>query len=57
MHRAWYGNGKEVQFEDIEVIGLAEDDKYLRRLYGNYMELPSKENQIGKHNVAIKIGD
>lgn len=52
--REWYGEGKKVQFEDIEVIGVAEDDKYLTQLYGDYMSLPPKEKQIGKHNVAIK---
>lgn len=57
MPRAWYGNGKKVQFEDIEVIGVSEDDKYLRQLYGDYMKLPPKEKQIGKHNAVIKIDD
>ena len=35
--REWYGVGTKYQFEDTEVFGLSEADKYLSQLYGDYM--------------------
>jgi len=42
----WYGNDKRYEFEDTSFIGLEYYDKYLTRLYGDYMKLPPKEGRI-----------
>jgi len=43
---AWYGNGVRYQFEETSFVGLQDYDKYLTRMYGDYMELPPKEKQV-----------
>lgn len=53
MPKEWYGAGKYYTFEDINVRGVLEADKYLSKLYGDYMKLPSQDKQTGKHNAAI----
>ncbi len=35
--KEWYGAGIKYPFEDTEVFGLSEADKYLTQLYGDYM--------------------
>lgn len=52
--KEWYGEGKKYQFEDIEVNGLCEADKYLTQLYGNYMT-PPKGILLGRHNVTQEL--
>ena len=44
--KTWYGVGTRYLFEDTSFIGLTEYDKYLTRLYGDYMSLPPKEQQV-----------
>ena len=46
---SWYGNGKKYEFGDISLVGLEESDKYLNKLYGNYMQLPSVEDRTYNH--------
>lgn len=36
-------------FENETFVGLKEYDKYLTRLYGNYMQLPPEEKRISHH--------
>lgn len=36
----WYGEGKRYAFEDTSFVGIMEYDKYLTRMYGDYMSLP-----------------
>lgn len=48
--KSWYGKGKIYKFEDTEVYGLADADKYLTQLYGDYMTPPLDTN-VSKHNV------
>lgn len=43
--KEWYGSRTQYVFEDTEFVGLKEYDKYLSRLYGDYMLLPPKEKQ------------
>ena len=38
-----------LEFEDGVFLGLKEYDKYLTRLYGNYMQLPPEEKRISHH--------
>ena len=37
------------KFEDIEVLGVAQPDTYLKMKYGNYMQLPP-EDKRRQHN-------
>ena len=48
----WFKEGTDLQFETITVKAPKEYDKYLTRIYGDYMKLPPKEKQIS-HNTAI----
>lgn len=41
----WYGRDAFYQFEDIKLRGLAEYDKYLSHLYGNYMQMPPEDSR------------
>lgn len=53
--QAWYGNGVRYQFEDTSFVGLKDYDKYLTRMYGDYMELPPKEKQVAHvDNVYLR---
>ena len=45
----WYGNNKKYKFEGLELSGIQEYDLYLRNLYGDYMQLPPKNEQISNH--------
>lgn len=49
--KAWYGKGKKYKFEDMQVYGLQEADKYLTQLYGDYMT-PPNDTHVSKHNVT-----
>lgn len=49
--KEWYGEGVKYKFEDTEVYGLSDADKYLTQLYGDYMT-PPKDVSISKHNVV-----
>lgn len=53
MPRIWYGNGKKYKFQDTEVMGVSNSQKYLAQLYGDYMKLPPENQRIGKHNAKI----
>lgn len=45
----------DVEFEGRKFKGLKNYDKYLTKLYGNYMKLPPKEKQITHHNfIAVR---
>ena len=43
---AWYGSDKRYEFEDTSFVGIEESDKYLSRLYDNYMQLPPEKDQV-----------
>lgn len=49
-----YENLIRTKFEDTEVYIPGGYDTYLRRQFGNYMELPNAENRIANHNVVPK---
>lgn len=46
----FWDNPKLYKFEDSFFFGIADSDKYLTQLYGNYRELPSVENRVN-HDV------
>lgn len=41
----WYGSNTFYEFEGIMMRGIAEYDKYLSRLYGDYMRLPPEDSR------------
>lgn len=51
----WYGFDQRYPFEDTSFVGIEEYDKYLTRLYGDYMLLPPKEEQVAHvENVFLR---
>ena len=55
MPAEWYGNGKKVPFEDVEVLIPEDYDKYLTRLYGDYMTPPPKAERNGHYTDIIDL--
>ena len=53
MPKKYFGEGKKVLFEGIEVIAPQEYDLYLKQFYGDYMKLPPKEQQVTHHYNEI----
>ena len=55
--KEWYGVGEKLPFEDTEVFGLSEADKYLTQLYGDYMTpVQDKErSHVSAMNSEIDI--
>ena len=54
-----YGKGSVGTFEGIEVMLPENYDEYLTRIYGDYMQLPPKEKQVGHHynkGFSLEIG-
>ena len=54
MPTEWYGEGVELDFEDIKVVAPVEYHKYLSQLYGDYMQPPPEEKRIS-HHLAVAI--
>ena len=51
--REWFGEGTEASFEGIIIVIPKEYDKYLSRLYGDYMQLPPLEKQVPHHYCSV----
>lgn len=52
MPREWFET-MDVPFEDTTIQVPVEYDKYLRILYGEYMELPPAEERVVKHKTVF----
>lgn len=50
--KEWMGRGTKVKFEDIMLNIPTNYDAYLKCMYGDYMKLPPKEDQVSHHYVA-----
>lgn len=50
--RLWFGEGRMVKFEDIYVRIPIECEKYLNRMYGDFMKLPPYEKRQTHHKTA-----
>ena len=48
----FYGEGAYYDFEGLKLFGPKNYDLYLTRIYGDYMKIPSKEEQ-NKHNTEL----
>ena len=44
-----FSNYKRVMFENVEVSIISNYDEYLSNIYGDYMKLPPKKNQVRGH--------
>lgn len=53
--KEWYGSGVRFQFDCLYLVGIHDYDKYLSRMYGNYLSLPPEEMRIPHaDNVYLK---
>lgn len=41
------------KFENIEALIPKEYDKFLKKVFGNYMELPPKEKRVSHHDIDV----
>ena len=53
MPLEYFTNYIYVPFENLQVKVIASYDKALRLQYGDYMKLPPKEQQVGKHGYRM----
>lgn len=53
--RNLFDNLVDYKFETVCVKGFEDYDKYLKRIYGNYMELPPEENRVNHGVVAWRV--
>ena len=53
--KEWFSTTIEVMFEGYKLSAPNGYDKILKKLYGNYMELPPKEQQETHHNNKVFI--
>lgn len=49
----WYGQGKELSFEDIHIHVPNEPEKILTKLYGDYMKFPPEDERNKQHCMEI----
>ena len=49
IKREGYGTPTKVMFEGKAYNAPADTDRYLKNLYGDYMKLPPKDQQIAHH--------
>lgn len=47
----WYGEGKKLTFEGLEVNAPSEYERWLTQVYGDYLQLPPPEKRIAHHAV------
>lgn len=50
-----YEKYKNVEFEGHKVMAITNADYYLKRVYGNYMELPPIEKRVSHHDITELI--
>lgn len=49
----WFSEGAELEFEGLKVIGPKEYDKWLTKVYGEYMKLPPPEKRVTHHYTEV----
>lgn len=55
--RAWLSTGTELTFEGVKFQVPTEYDKYLKQVYGSYMELPPVEKRVSHHHFVAHYVD
>ncbi len=53
MPQEYFGEGVKAEFEGLKVIIPSDYDKYLTRLYGDFMKLPPEEKRVPHHECTI----
>ena len=53
MPKEWFGEGAILEFEGMEVKVPKEYDKWLTRVYGDYMQLPPEEKRVAHHFADV----
>lgn len=48
-----YGEGREVEFENIRIRVPAKCEVYLEKLYGDYMQFPPEEQRVPIHTCVL----
>lgn len=51
--KEWFGDGVIVEFERIKVKAPQNIDEFLKKYYGNYMQLPPEEERKPSHGYAL----
>ena len=52
MEKSCFGNPTIYKFENIEVYGVEDFDKYLTHLYGDWRKLPPIEKRVSHHDYV-----
>lgn len=53
MERAIWSRYQLVTFEDRKYMAISDMNAYLKHVYGDYMKLPPKEQQVPKHDFFL----
>ena len=53
MPVSWFGEGQYLNFEGISVRVPCEYDKWLRQVYGDYMQFPPEEKRVAHHAADV----
>ena len=53
VNTSYFGEGKKIMFEDVEVNAPAQIHPYLTHMYGDYMKLPPEEKRSHQHGVIL----
>lgn len=55
MPTEFFGTPKLYTFEGISLYGVERYDDFLKQIYGNWQELPSKDKQVSHHDYYIDL--
>ena len=53
VEKSLFGTPQDVLFEGIYLLAPEDSDGYLKKIYGNYMELPPEEKRVNKHDYKF----
>ena len=53
MPREIFDNTADYMFEDMYISGVAEADKYLTYIYGDWRQLPPEEKRVSHHDFVL----
>ncbi len=57
LDKSMFANLALYDFDGLKLWGVANYDKYLTDIYGDYMQIPSKENQVRHAIIKLDFGD